>query len=150
MSGPSSSTGTSASQPPFNYFSAYYGSSATINSEASAASSTGTAQVPPLASNSLPPLPDNHSTFATTHPVWWSLLPPAIDTATTILLQNPSIGWLLDRQPGGVWPFSQTVRDIIEALVLAYITDRPHFPPPEGRHYIPSTHQPLLTNVLNM
>jgi hypothetical protein len=66
----------------------YYGSSATINFEMSAASSVGVKQMPDDLLILLQ--------FNVIFPIRSSLLLVIFDTSTTIALQTPMIGWLPD------------------------------------------------------
>jgi hypothetical protein len=139
ISGSLSNTGVN-SQP----FNEYYGSSSTINSEISAASSVPAAQMPPysmpLPMSSMPsppPLPTNvtHPTFNVLYPVWSILLPAIFDTATTIALQTQNLGWLPDRHSETISQLNFAARTAAEALVSSYIADYPSFVPPEGNTY---------------
>jgi hypothetical protein len=134
--------GASSSQPSQSSFllNSYYGSSATINSEASAASSVGVEQVPddllipwPPALSSPPPAGITLPQFNSIFPIWSSLLLAIFDTATTIALQTPTIGWLPDRVQGLSSPLNYTAMAAAEALVRAYVEDYRSSPPPESK-----------------
>jgi hypothetical protein len=137
----SNTSGRGASQPSYNFLlNSHYGSSTTINSEMSAASSVGIEQMPdnlpmpwPPALPPPPPADITQPQFNVIFPIWSRLLPAIFDTSTTIALQTPTIGWLPDRVQGQISPLNYMAMIAAEALVNAYVEDYRFSPPPESK-----------------